>query len=415
MDATGNSRPRKAQKGPLLHRLSTPWVKESTLSPLKATGSLPIGLLSELIAVPSVNPAFTRQGEHQLGERAVGDVLAQLASEAGLPSEFQEVLPDRPNLLVVLKPRAKVRQRILLAPHLDTVGQPGAWEEMFCPVGRNGKLYGRGACDTKGSIAAMFTALVRIAQSGRRPSETEIVFAGLVDEENAQAGSRALVANGFKADLAIVGEPTALRVVTAHKGDVWLRMETRGKSAHGARPELGRNAVHQMAKIVDLLETQYAAQLRNHRHPLLGRATVNVGSIQGGTQPNIVPAQCSITVDRRTLPGETEASVRSEIRQLLRQQKLNATMSSARNAPCLPLETDPARPLVRELLQTAGQKGPAGVDFFCDAAVLARGGIPSVVFGPGDIAQAHTVNEWISLRSLESATDLLEQYLRSLP
>jgi acetylornithine deacetylase/succinyl-diaminopimelate desuccinylase-like protein len=382
---------------------------------LKATGSLPIRLLSELIAAPSVNPAFGSPEPHLLGERTVGDILLQFAEDAGLSGEFHEVLPDRPNLLVALTPPAQARRRILLAPHLDTVGQPGDWATMFCPTQRNGRLYGRGACDTKGSIAAMFSALVRIARSGRRPSQTEIVFAGLIDEENAQAGSRALTDGRFKADLAIVGEPTGLRVVTAHKGDVWLRLDTRGKSAHGARPELGRNAVHAMARIVDLLETRYAAQLRHRRHPLLGQATVNVGSIQGGSQPNIVPAQCSITVDRRTLPGETETRVRREIRQLLREHGLQATMASARNALCVPLETDPALPLVGQLLQMAGQSGPAGVDFFCDAAVLARGGIPSVVFGPGDIAQAHTANEWIALRSLEAATDLLEQYLRSLP
>jgi acetylornithine deacetylase len=369
-----------------------------------------------LIAVPSVNPAFLPAGEQPpLGERAVGDVLAQLASGVGLATEFQEVLPDRPNLLAFLSPQKKAQRRVVLAPHLDTVGLPGSWKEMFRPVEKNRRLYGRGACDTKGSVAAMFAALMRVATSGQRPSETEIVFAGLVDEENAQAGSRALAASGFKADLAIVGEPTRLQVVTAHKGDVWLRLETRGKPAHGARPELGSNAVHAMAKIVDLLETVYSAQLQQRRHPLLGRATVNVGSIQGGTQPNIVPAECHVTVDRRTLPGESESSVRAEIRQLLARHKLRALLGSARNAPCLPLETNPGLPLVAQFLEMAGQERPVGVDFFCDAAPLARGGIPSVVFGPGDIAQAHTANEWISLRSLESAADLLERYLRSLP
>jgi acetylornithine deacetylase/succinyl-diaminopimelate desuccinylase-like protein len=261
----------------------------------------------------------------------------------------------------------------------------------------------------------MFTALTRLARSGHRPAHTEIIFAGLVDEENSQAGSRELVAKGMRADLAIVGEPTRLRVVTAHKGDSWLRLETVGKSAHGARPELGKNAVHLMARIVDLLETTYAAGLRSRHHPLLGSPTVNVGSIQGGTQPNIVPAHCWITVDRRTLPGETDQSVRREIRDLLKTNGLKATLGSARGAPCLPLETDSQLPLVQRLLNCAKQQEPMGVDYFCDAAVLSQGGIPSVVFGPGDIAQAHTTDEWISLESLESATALLERFLRSLP
>ena len=260
----------------------------------------------------------------------------------------------------------------------------------------------------------MLTALVRLAESGHRPAETELVFVGLVDEENAQSGSRAFVQSGLKADLAIVGEPTRLKVVTAHKGDLWLRLETRGVPAHGARPELGKNAVHEMARIVDLLETSYAAQLRKARHPLLGQATVNVGSIAGGTQPNIVPAQCAITVDRRTLPGETEASVRAGIRKLLRQHGLKSATGRGRNAPCLPL-----RPTLLAAGASAVRGGGAnqagGVDYFCDAAVLGQGGIPSVVFGPGDIAQAHTSREWISLKSLDSATDMLERFLRELP
>ena len=238
---------------------------------------------------------------------------------------------------------------------------------------------------------------------GPRPAETEIVFAGLVDEEHAQAGSRALAAGGCKADLAIVGEPTRLRIVTAHKGSLWLGLATRGKSAHGARPHLGRNAVLEMAQVVCLLETDYARRLRRRRHPLLGHATVSVGVIAGGTQPNIVPAACRITVDRRTLPGETEKSVRAEMMALFRRRKLRVRIEEQKPAPCLPLETDARLPLVRQFFRVAGQKKAAGADYFCDAAVLAQAGIASVVFGPGDIAQAHTADEWIARKSLQAA------------
>ena len=260
----------------------------------------------------------------------------------------------------------------------------------------------------------MLTALCELANTKSRPQETEIVFAGLIDEENAQAGSRALVAWGFKADLAIVGEPTRLQVVTAHKGSLWLQFETRGKAAHGAAPQLGQNAVHEMARIVDALETDYAARLRKRKHPLLGAATVNVGTISGGSQPNIVPDCCAISIDRRTLPGETEAGVRREIAAFLNSKNLSAKISSAKLAPCLPLETNPRLPLVRQFLRSVGQSKPAGVDYFCDAAVLAAGGIPSVVFGPGDIAQAHTADEWISLASLDRGKNLLLNFLKSL-
>jgi acetylornithine deacetylase/succinyl-diaminopimelate desuccinylase-like protein len=370
-------------------------------------------LARELIALPSVNPAFLPARHPRGGESRVADFLAATAAHAGLDVAFQKVLPRRSNLLATLSPLRPPRRRILLAPHLDTVNASS--DGQFSPSSRRGRLSGRGACDTKGSIAAMVAALCQMARRGPRPVETEIVFAGLVDEENSQAGSRALAASGFKADLAIVGEPTRLKVVTAHKGSLWLRLETHGKAAHGARPDLGRNAVHEMARVIDWLQTDYARQLREKTHPVLGAATVSVGMVCGGTQPNIVPDFCRASVDRRTLPGETQRSVGAELRALLRQRKLRVSIDDDKQFPCLPLETDARLPLVRQLLDVAGQKTPAGVDYFCDASVLARAGIPSIVFGPGDIEQAHTADEWVSLRSLQSATAILARFLQALP
>jgi acetylornithine deacetylase len=369
-------------------------------------------LLAELIALPSVNPAFLPPRHPHAGEKQVADFLASVAARAGLEVEFQKVLPGRSNLIVRLRPPEAVRQTVLLAPHLDTVV---ADSTQFIPQRKNGRLYGRGACDTKGSVAAMLAAVFELAHSRSRPRTTEIVFAGLMDEENAQAGSRALTAAGFKADLAIVGEPTQLQVITAHKGNVWLELSTQGLAAHGATPHLGKNAVHEMARIVDVLATVYAAQLRKRRHPLLGTATVNVGKISGGTQPNIVPDRCVIAVDRRLLPGDTDAGVRREIMTLLRSKGLKAAITMAKLAPAVALETDPGLPLVRGFLRSTGQKKTLGVDYFCDAAVLAAGGIPSVVFGPGNIAQAHTADEWISLAQLERGKHLLLRFLRTLP
>jgi acetylornithine deacetylase len=376
-------------------------------------------LLAELVALPSVNPAFVpqigtsaRPARWITGEQRVADFLAGVATKAGLEVEFQKALPGRSNLIARLRPRNKIRQTILLAPHLDTVS---ADDSQFIPRRKNGRLHGRGACDTKGSAAAMLSALGELAESKSRPQETEIVFTGLVDEEHAQAGSRALTASGLRAELAIVGEPTRLQVVTAHKGSLWLQLETHGKAAHGATPRFGRNAVHKMARIVEILETDYAALLRKCHHPLLGTTTVNVGTICGGTQPNIVPDRCAITIDRRTLPGETDVRVRREIALFLNSKKMRAKISSTKLAPALPLETNPKLPLVRQFLRSIGQTRPMGVDFFCDAAVLSAGGIPSVVFGPGDIAQAHTTDEWISLVSLERGKGLLLKFLKSLP
>jgi acetylornithine deacetylase/succinyl-diaminopimelate desuccinylase-like protein len=370
-------------------------------------------LLAELIALPSVNPAFAGGAGPMTGERRVAEFLAANAAGAGLDVELRSVQPGRPNLLAALSPAGTVRTRILLAAHLDTVHLASA--EQLIPRQRNGRLYGRGACDTKGSVAAMFTALCALARGHRRPRHTELVFAGLADEEHAQAGSRALAASGLRADLAIVGEPTRLQVVTAHKGSLWLRVETHGRAAHGATPQLGRNAVHTMARVVEFLQTAYAARLRRRVHPLLGHATVSVGRIGGGGLPNIVPDHCHIEVDRRTLPGETEAGVCRELRALLRARGLTARVSSVKSAPCRPLETDAGLPLVQALLRRVGQRRPVGVHYFCDAAVLAEAGIPSVVFGPGDIAQAHTAEEWIALAELERAERLLVNFLKSQP
>ena len=367
-------------------------------------------LLREIIALPSVNPAFLPARHPRVGEQRVAEFLAATAAQAGLDVEFQAVSRGRSNLLARLSPRGKVRQRVLLAPHLDTVN---AADEQFRPVRRNGRLFGRGACDTKGSVATMLIALCEVAQARQRPAETEITFAGLVDEEHGQAGSRALVASGLTADLAIVGEPTRLEVVTAHKGTLWLELETRGKSAHGSWPELGCNAVHAMARIVDLLQTDYATQLRRRRHRLLGCGTVSVGAICGGSQANIVPDHCTILIDRRTLPGETEAGVRRELSAVLCRRNLKAAFVKRDLPACPPMETDPKLPLVARFLESVGQRRPVGVRYFCDASVLAQGGIPSVVFGPGDIAQAHTADEWISVEALEQGKRLLRRFLES--
>jgi acetylornithine deacetylase/succinyl-diaminopimelate desuccinylase-like protein len=295
---------------------------------------------------------------------------------------------------------------------MDTVN---ALDSQFTPQKRNGKIFGRGACDAKGAIAPMLGALCHLARNGPRPEQTEIIFVGLVDEENAQAGSRALVRTKLRADLAIVGEPTELRVVTAHKGTFWLKMETHGQAAHGSRPELGVNAVHEMARIVHLLETDYAKQLRRQRHPVLGIPTINVGSISGGTQANIVPDYCSIMVDRRTLPGEKDHRIRAGIQSLLRAKGLKANIHPLREDPWLPLDTNVKLPLVAQFFKIARQTKPAGVNFFSDASVLSQGGIPSVLFGPGDIAYAHTTDEWVDTKSLDRAEAMLRQFLLSLP
>ena len=371
-----------------------------------------VKLLRDLIALPSVNNAFLPPGDPHAGEELVADYLKNRARKAGLEIETQATNSGRDNLIVRLKPLGQATHRIILAPHMDTVG--GDLDKIFRPTKKGERLHGRGACDTKGSVAVMFHAMEHLAKR-HRPANTEIVFIGFVDEECNQTGSRAFSKLKLKANLALVGEPTRCRVVTAHKGNLWLRLSTRGKAAHGARPELGRNAVHTMAKCIDAIETEYAQNLRKRRHPVLGPPTINTGIVRGGSQPNIVPDVCEADLDRRTLPGESFTTIRREIGEVLKKRGLKARLTNVKGYTCPAMETDPTLPMVQQLMRTVRQTKPLGVDYYCDAANIATTGVPAIVWGPGDIAQAHTADEWISIRQLERGMDALTRFLLSLP
>ena len=371
-----------------------------------------VKLLRDLIALPSVNNAFLPPGDPHAGEELVADYLKNRARKAGLEIETQATNSGRDNLIVRLKPLGQATHRIILAPHMDTVG--GDLDKIFRPTKKGDRLHGRGACDTKGSVAVMFHAMEHLAQR-HRPTNTEIVFIGFVDEECNQTGSRAFSKLKLKANLALVGEPTRCRVVAAHKGDLWLRLSTRGKAAHGARPELGRNAVHTMAKCIDSIETEYAQNLEKKRHPVLGPPTINTGIVRGGSQPNIVPDVCEADLDRRTLPGESFTKISREIGEVLKKRGLKARLTNVKGYTCPAMETDPTLPMVQQLMRTVRQTKPLGVDYYCDAANIATTGVPAIVWGPGDIAQAHTADEWISIRQLERGMDVLTRFLLSLP
>ena len=283
-------------------------------------------LLAELIALPSVNPGFApvdgaaarpirRAG---FGEKNVADFLAAKAAQAGLEIEFQKVLPGRSNLLARLLPKGKS-------------SRPFCSRRIWTPWARTTRNLFRGGKTAGCMAAAPATPKVPWPRCSPRcanwrnplrvPRPRRLCSRAWWTRNTRRPVRGRWPPAVSQADLAIVGEPTRLRVVTAHKGSLWLRLETRGKAAHGATPQLGQNAIHEMARVVDLLESDYAAQLRRRTHPLLGTATVNVGQISGGTQPNIVPAACAITVDRRTLPGETDAGVCREIAARLRQEQ----------------------------------------------------------------------------------------------
>ncbi|MDA7505723.1 M20 family metallopeptidase [Verrucomicrobia bacterium] len=375
------------------------------------TKSAVSSLLMDLISIPSVNPAFCSDDALN-GEKRVADMLAQRGAKLGLDFKYQLVKGKRSNLVLKYKPCSRPCHRLLLAPHMDTVV---ADEAQLNPHIKQGRIYGRGACDTKGSIAAMMDALAQISASPDRPRNTEIHLACLVDEEYGQLGSRAFSKRNKPYDLAIVGEPTSNKIVTAHKGAMWFHLQTRGLAAHGARPSLGNNAIHSMATAVQFLEQDYREQLNRRMHPLLGPATINVGTISGGKQPNIVPDACSISADRRTLPGESNAAIAKEILAALRKRGIKASLDYRRDAECPAMETQSDLPWIQKLMGLSRQKKPLGVDYFCDAAFIAQNGTPCIVFGPGSIDQAHTADEWISIRSLENCVEKYVQFFRSLP
>lgn len=366
-----------------------------------------------MIRIPSVNPAFTARSDWA-GEARMVSFLEDLAAKAGLESRRQRVSEGRDNLIVRLRSMGQKRCCVLLAPHLDTIA---ATQTQFSGQLSQNRIWGRGACDTKGSVAAMFYSLLDLAADANRPAGLELCFVGLVDEENAQLGSRAFAQHWDqhcgKTDLAIIGEPTNLQIVTAHKGDFWLALETKGKAAHGARPDFGENAIIKMSEILLALETKYASALKRKSHKLLGNATINVGVIRGGNQPNVVPDHCVIHVDRRTLPGESFSAVKREIQSIANSIGVDLKITNLRDHLAPALETNPDLPAVKQFLKATGQSQTYGVDYFCDAAIIAEAGVPCIVFGPGDIAQAHTAKEWISVSSLRRATALLSRYLRS--
>ncbi len=368
-------------------------------------------LLWELVAIPSINPSLDHEGIG-CGEQPVAIYLQSIAEKKGLEVYRQPVLPGRENLIIRLTPPGKVRQKILLAPHLDVVPAPLS---SFSPKISKGRLHGRGSCDTKASVACFFHALTDLADSPQRPKETEICFIGLVDEEFAQFGSRKFAKLGPKGDLAIIGEPTQLQVVTAHKGSLWIQLKTLGKSAHGATPEKGINAIEAMQRALGILYHEYTLLLSKRMHPLLGQATLSVGTIHGGSQPNVVPDLCMVDLDRRTLPGESVDGIIEELEACfssLGTQKPEIRVS--RKVPCPPLQTDPDLPLVRSFLQKVGRRKSKGVSYFTDASPISMGGTPAIVFGPGNIDQAHSRDEWVSLEEVGLGYAKILNFLQSL-
>lgn len=359
-------------------------------------------LLRELVRIPSVNPDGD-PGTPQTGEGECARFLADRLARCGAETELREVLPGRPNIVARFPSDRPGKPRLLFAPHTDTVSVAGMTIPPFEGAAKDGKIWGRGASDTKGPMAAMISALEACREILPRLSH-EIWFAGLMGEEAGQFGSKALSAQE-RFDFVIVGEPTGLRTVYTHKGSAWITLRTHGKAVHASDPARGENAIVKMARAVLAIENDVAPYLARLRDQTLGSPTISVGKISGGSKVNIVPDRCEALVDTRTIPGQELGAILDKIRGHVPDIEMDLVSSE-------PLFTDPANALVRALGACGAE--PAGAPWFCDAAVFAAAGMPAVALGPGSIAQAHTEDEWISIADLEAGAAFFEKFLSRL-
>ncbi len=359
-------------------------------------------IATELVRIPSVNPDGN-PGTTETGEAACAEWIAGFLREAGADVELREVLPGRPNVIGRFPSDSPGKPRILFAPHVDTVSISGMTIDPFCGELRDGKLFGRGATDTKGPMATMLWAL-REASPWLSGLPYEIWFAGLVGEEAGQPGAKALAAQEAF-DFVIAGEPTDLQVVHTHKGSFWLGLRTTGVAVHASKPEQGENAIYKMCEAISCLREEVIPELEKLSDPVLGRPTLSVGTIAGGSKINIVPDTCEANVDMRTIPGQDTSFVSTLLRRRVPDIEISVSGST-------PLFTDPGHPLIAKL-ESCGA-GLAGAPWFCDAAVFAERGCAAIALGPGSIAQAHTCDEFIQASDLEDGARFFLKFLNAL-
>ena len=363
-------------------------------------------LAQALVRIPSVNPDGD-PGTDRTGEQACAEYLAGFLRELGAETALHEVHPGRPNI-VARFPSAAGKPRLLFAPHTDTVSVAGMSIAPFGGEIREGKLYGRGASDTKGPMASMLWALRECREILPKLTH-EIWFAGLMGEEAGQDGAKAL-AERERFAFVIVGEPTDLEVVFKHKVDVTARITATGRAAHSSCPERGENAITKLAAGLLALAKALTSYFETVADPVLGHPTFSIGTIRGGTKSNIVPDHAAAVIDLRLLPSQWKNGEARHLFEIMRQACPGLQVEQISGSEAL--DTDPAHPLVAKLVEIGGR--PAGAAWFCDAAIFSVQGIPAVAVGPGSIAQAHTENEFIEVAALEKGVAYFKKFLHKL-
>jgi len=418
-------------------------------------------LLRELVSIPSMNPFRTGKSDPGYGEARLAERVAAWLREAGLAAETHDIAPGRTNVAALLDgPRGAAP--LLFVAHLDTVPAEGMTVPPFEGIVKEGRLYGRGACDNKGSLAAMLAALRRVAAA--KSNRCPILFAGTADEESGYGGIRSFLGAAVSAGSSVprsacptvlrsssspgagegedtagqasrgtaekprpkpfshvlwppragvVGEPTSLRIIIAHRGVARWTLTTHGQSAHSAHPEEGINAIYRMAPLVADLAALAAEIARRPPHPLVGPPTLSVGTIHGGLSVNTVPDRCAIEVDRRLIPGESAESAAAEVAAVARRH--GATLDDLFGSDPFEIarEADVVRLVSDAVRAETGQAEAVGVAYATEAPEVLRAGIPVVVFGPGEGAKAHSADESIPLDQLEAASRIYERIMKS--
>jgi acetylornithine deacetylase len=370
-----------------------------------------IRLLRELVAVNSVNPTLVRGAP---GEREIADLIAAEMRRGGLDVSIETVTHGRPNVVGVLEGRVKGRT-LMFCGHTDTVGVTGMIDP-FTPIERNGRLYGRGAQDMKGGVAAMMAAAAAIAERGDLGSG-RLVVAAVVDEEHSSIGADALV-KSWRADAAIVTEPTDLEIAVGHKGFAWVDILVEGKAAHGSRPADGQDAILRLGRVLARLEALDKTLQARPPHPLVGTGSLHASIIEGGRELSSYPDRATLQMERRTLPSEPESTALHEVQQILDAlAREDATFRGKATAmfsrPAYEVAADHELPqtLGAALAHVGGHPRITGASFWTDAAVLGHAGIPSILFGPGG-AGLHSTEEYVNVADVLVCRDALVELVR---
>jgi acetylornithine deacetylase len=363
-----------------------------------------VELASRLVEIESINPDVVAGGS---GERGIARFVAEWCERAGLETTLSEPVPGRPNVVAVARGSGDGRS-LLLNAHTDTVGVAGM-ADPFVPRLDGGRLYGRGAYDMKGSLAACMLAA---AAAKSRALRGDVILTAVADEEFASVGTEA-VATSLRADAAIVTEPTEMQLVVAHRGFVAVEVEVQGRAAHGSRPHLGVDAIAKMGRVLVGIEELDRRLRANPTHPRLGSGSIHASLIEGGQEFSSYPARCVLQAERRTIPGETAELAEQELREIIARAGEDDPDFSA--AVRLPFFREPFEIASEaDIVQLVGQQATlvmgtkpdvVGASFWADSGLLAAAGIPTVLFGP--IGEgAHAEVEWVDVASLERCAEI---------